>query len=147
MALQCGCSGSTSGGLKSDRVYIVLKAVIRQVRTSLHPSSVTQIKAGRHYISDRDAVAVLLYMILYFAVIIVGIFLLVLCGVDILSAVSGAVSSMGNVGPGLGSIGSLGTFAYQPAAAKIIYSIGMILGRLEIYPVLVVFTMMFKRDK
>ncbi len=147
MALQCGCSGSTSGGLKSDRVYIVLKAVIRQVRTSLHPSSVTQIKAGRHYISDRDAVAVLLYMILYFAVIIVGIFLLVLCGVDILSAVSGAVASMGNVGPGLGSIGSLGTFAYQPAAAKIIYSIGMILGRLEIYPVLVVFTMMFKRDK
>ena len=76
---------------------------------------------------------------------IIGILLLTLCGVDVMPAVSGTVASMGNVGPGLGEIGSFGNFSTQPAVAKFIYSVLMIFGRLEIYPILAVFTFIFKR--
>ncbi len=146
-SLQCGCSGSTSGGLKADRVYIAFKTLVRQIHSVLHPTSVSKIKVGGHYIGDSEALRVLMYIVLYCTIIVIGIFLLLLCGVDAMDAVSGAVSSMGNVGPGLGSIGALGTYASQPAMAKLIYTAGMILGRLEIYPVFMIFVLMFKREK
>lgn len=146
-SLQCGCSGSTSGGLKADRVYIASKALLRQLRSRLHPASVSKVKTGKYYIDDSEVIPVLLYIILYCTIIVVCIFLLLLCGVDVVDAVSGAVSSMGNVGPGLGNISSLGTYASQPAMAKFIYTLAMILGRLEIYPVFVIFLLVFKREK
>ena len=144
-SIQCGCSGSTVGGLKADRLYIVFQTLARQIRAGLHPSSVSKIRAGGHYLTDSEALPVLLYVILYCAIIIIGILLLALCGVDVMAAVSGTVASMGNVGPGLGELGTLGNFASQPAVAKVVYSVLMILGRLEIYPVLAVFTFIFKR--
>ena len=144
-SLQCGCSGSTVGGMKADRLYIVFQTLARQIRSGLHPSSVSKIRAGGHYLTDSEALPVLLYVILYCSIMIIGILLLTLCGVDVLPAVSGTVALMGNVGPGLGELGSFGNFASQPAVAKFIYSILMILGRLEIYPVLAVFTFIFKR--
>jgi len=146
-SLQCGCSGSTSGGLKADRVYIAFKTLLRQLRSGLHPTAVSKVKIGGHYIDDSEALPVILYIVLYCSIIIIGIFLLLLCGVDVIEAVSGAVSSMGNVGPGLGSISALGNYADQPFMAKTIYTVGMILGRLEIYPVFMVFVLLFKREK
>ncbi|MCM1197959.1 MAG: hypothetical protein NC308_03635, partial [Clostridium sp.] len=146
-SLQCGCSGSTSGGLKADRIYIAFKTLVRQMRSSLHPTAVSKVKVGGHYIGDSEALPILLYIVLYCTIIVIGIFLLMLCGVDVMDAISGAVSSMGNVGPGLGNLGALGTYASQPAAAKFIYTLGMILGRLEIYPVFMMFVLMFRREK
>lgn len=146
-ALQCGCSGSTSSGLKADRIYMALRTIVRQIRTILRPSSVSQIRVGKKYISDTEALPVLLYIVLYSVIIIVGIIALLLCGVDASDAISGAISSMGNVGPALGNLGTTGTFASQPAMAKLIYTAGMMLGRLEIYPVFAVIYLIFKREK
>lgn len=147
-AFQCGCSGSTTGGIKSDRMYITLKAIGCHIKKRLHPSSsVVQIRIGDHLVGDNVAMPVILYIVLYLVMTSVSVFLLVLCGVDGPEAFSGALASMGNAGPGLDTIGTMGNYSAQPAMAKLIYSVDMILGRVEIYPIFVVLSLIFKRDK
>lgn len=141
-----GCSGSTAGGIKADRIYIALKTLSRQIKYSLHPTAVSHIKVGKHSVSDAESSAVMTYIVLYFMILAVGIFCVLLCGVEPVEAFSGFITSMGNAGPGLESISALGTYAAQPAMAKFIYTVGMIFGRLEIYPVIAVAYMMFRRN-
>ena len=146
-AFQCGCSGSTTGGVKSDRMYIAFKSIGRQIKQNLHPSSIMQIRVGNHFLKDNAVFSAILYIVLYTVVLIISIVLLVLCGVDAHEAVSGALSSLGNAGPALDSISTMGNYSAQPAMAKVIYSIDMILGRLEIYPVFIVISLIFRRAK
>ena len=146
-AFQCGCSGSTTGGVKSDRMYIAFKSIGRQIKQNLHPSSIMQIRVGNHFLKDNAVFSAILYIVLYTVVLIISIVLLVLCGVDAHEAVSGALSSFGNAGPALDSISTMGNYSAQPAMAKVIYSIDMILGRLEIYPVFIVISLIFRRAK
>lgn len=145
---QCGCSGSTAGGVKADRMYIAVKAMVCQIRKRLHPSSsVVQIRLGNHLVEDDVALPVILYIVLYSALIAVSIILLVLCGVAPVEAFSGALSSMANAGAAMGDLSSLGSYAGQPAVAKLIYSLDMFLGRVEIYPLFVIMYLLFKRGK
>ena len=144
-AIQCGCSGSTTGGIKSDRMLIAFKALGRQVKKNLYPSSVTQVKLGDNVVHDDAVLSAMLYIILYVAIIFVSTVLLISSGVDPVEAFSGTFASLGNVGPGLDAIGSMGNYHSQTVFAKIIFTIDMILGRVEIYPVFVVVALMFKR--
>lgn len=146
-SLQCGCSGSTAGGIKADRLLVFFKAVDHQVRKRLHPSSVSQIKVGNHYIQDEAATGVMVFIALYFFIIFVSTLLLSLTGLSQVEAFSGTIASIGNVGPGFGSIGAMGNYAAQPFFAKIVYTVDMFLGRIEIFPVLVVSAMLFKRER
>lgn len=146
-SFQCGCSGSTAGGVKSDRMLIMFKAISRQIRKSLHPSSVTQIMVGGHPIKDEMALSVVLYIVLYLVVFMLSALLLLLAGVDVSDALSGTLVSLGNAGPGLDSIGTMGNYGSQTFLAKLVYSIDMIFGRVEIYPVFVVISMIFRRNK
>lgn len=145
-AFQCACSGSTTGGIKADRVFILGKAISRQIRRTLHPANVSTVKVGNHSISDDVLLPVVTYVALYFIVVIASIVLLLFCGVLPMDAISGSIASVGNVGPGLGQIGTAGNYYSQPAVAKFIYSIDMIFGRLEIYPILVSIGMLFQRE-
>ena len=104
----CGCSGSTTGGVKSDRMYIAFKSIGRQIKQNLHPSSIMQIRVGNHFLKDNAVFSAILYIVLYTVVLIISIVLLVLCGVDAHEAVSGALSSLGNAGPALDSISTMG---------------------------------------
>ena len=145
---QCGCSGSTAGGVKADRMYIAMKAVSCQIRKRLFPSSsVIQIRVGKHLLSDSAAMPIMLFIVLYASIVVISIFLLVLCGVEPLEAFSGALSSMANAGAAMGDLSSLGNYSAQPAVAKLIYSFDMFLGRVEIYPVFVIVYLMFRRGK
>ena len=146
-AFQCGCSGSTTGGVKSDRMYIVFKSIARQVKQNLHPSSIMQLRVGNHFMKDDAASAAVLYIVFYMIVLMISFLLLVMFGVDVSEAGSGALTSLGNAGPGLGSISTMGNYASQLGIAKFIYSVDMILGRLEIYPMFIVFSLIFKRSK
>ena len=146
-AFQCGCSGSTTGGVKSDRMYIVFKSIARQVKQNLHPSSIMQLRVGNHFMKDDAASAAVLYIVFYMIVLMISFLLLVMFGVDVSEAFSGALTSLGNAGPGLGSISTMGNYASQLGIAKFIYSVDMILGRLEIYPMFIVFSLIFKRSK
>ncbi len=146
-SIQCGCSGSTSGGLKADRLLMFFKAVDHQVRKRLHPSSVSQIRVGGHYINDDSAMSVMVFIALYFFVIFASVLILSFSGVSPTEAFSGTIASIGNVGPGIGDIGAMGNYASQPLLAKLIYTVDMFLGRLEIFPILVVAAMLFKRER
>lgn len=147
VSFQCGCAGSTTGGIKVDRVVISYKAFMAEVRHRIHPTSVTRSRMGGHMLSDKTLKPVLMYIVLYFLVIIVSIFAVMLCGTDAESAVSGVVASIGSIGPGLGELGAMENYSAQPAMAKFIFSFDMLLGRVEIYPVLVAISMMFGRDR
>ncbi len=144
---QCGCSGSTTGGVKSDRMLIAFKSIGRQLKQNLHPSSIMQLRIGNHFMKDGAAFSAILYIVLYIIVLLVSFIILLIAGVDTAEAFSGCLSSLGNAGPALDSISSMGNYSAQPAVAKFVFSMDMILGRLEIYPVFIVLSMIFGRRK
>lgn len=147
VSFQCGCAGSTTGGIKVDRVVISFKAFMAEIRHRLHPTSVTRSRLGGHMLSDKTLKPVLMYIVLYFLVTIVSVFAIMICGSDPQTAISGVVASIGSIGPGLGELGALENYSAQPSMAKFIYSVDMLLGRVEIYPVLVVFSMILGRER
>ena len=146
-SFQCGCAGSTTGGIKVDRIIIAFKAFFSEIKHRLHPMSVSHTRMSGHHLADSAVHAVLMYMVVYFLVIFVSIIAVILCGCNATEAVSGVVASLGSVGPGLGELGSLENYSLQPAMAKFIFTFDMFLGRVEIYPVLVALSMVFRRNR
>lgn len=146
-SFQCGCAGSTTGGIKVDRIIIAFKAISNEIRHRLHPSSVSHARLSGQHLADDAVNAVLMYIVVYFLVIFVSILAVILCGTEATEAVSGVIASVGSVGPGLGELGCLDNYSAQPAMAKFIYAFDMFLGRVEIYPVFVVISMIFRRTK
>lgn len=146
-SFQCGCAGSTTGGIKVDRILIAFKAVSNEIKHRLHPSSVSHAHLSGHHLADSAVNDVLMYIVVYVLVIFVSIIAVMLCGSDATAAVSGVIASVGSVGPGLGEVGSLDNYALQPAMAKFIYAFDMFLGRVEIYPVLIAMSMIFRRGR
>ncbi len=146
-SFQCGCSGSTTGGIKVDRILISFKAISNEVHRRLHPSAVSQVRLSGHHLPDSTVHSVMLYIVVYFVVIFISIIGVLLCGTNLPEAVSGVIASVGSVGPGLAELGAMDNYSFQPAVAKFIYTIDMFLGRVEIFPVLVVLSLMFKRNR
>ena len=144
-AFHCGCSGSTTGGLKADRVLISFKALANDTKKRLHPHSMFRTKVGGHVVSEELVSSVFLYIVIYFAIVVISLIALLLCGVELSEAFSGSVASLGNVGPGTGALGTMGNYSAQPIAAKIIYTFDMFLGRVEIFPLMIVISMFFSR--
>jgi trk system potassium uptake protein TrkH len=89
----------------------------------------------------------MMYIVTYVLLIFVSILVVMMCGTNATDAVSGVIASIGSVGPGLGDLGSLDNYSAQASVAKFVYTLDMFLGRVEIYPVLVVLSMMFKRGR
>ncbi len=146
-SFQCGCSGSTTGGIKVDRILISFKAITNEIRRRLHPTAVTQVRLSGHHLPDATVYSVMMYIVVYVIIIFLSIIGVLLCGSGMAEAVSGVIASVGSVGPGLSEIGAMDNYSLQPAMAKVIYSIDMFLGRVEIFPVLVVLSLLFKRNR
>lgn len=147
VSVQCGCSGSTTGGIKVDRVLISIKAVISEIRRRLHPAYINHVRLGQHLVPENIVSGVMMYIVLYLMVILVSVLAVMLAGSDAFTSVSGVVASLGSVGPGLGELGCMDNYSAQPAMAKFIYAFDMFLGRIEIYPVLIVLSMIIGRKK
>jgi len=147
VSFHCGCSGSTTGGIKIDRLIISFKAISTEVRRRLHPSSVSQVKFGSHYLPDSTVGGVMMFIVVYVLVILGSIVLVMIFGTPGDEALTGVIASVGSVGPGIGELGSLDNYSGQLSSAKIIYTLDMFLGRLEIYPLLVVLSMIFRRKR
>ena len=145
IGVMCGCAGSTTGGIKSDRILVLLKSIHRQVRLSLHPSEVSSIRMGGRFIKDEEVMPQLMYIALFSLMLVLSVFLSLLCGVNTHSAFAASVSSLANVGPAIEELGTMGSFNSLPEPAKLIYTIDMFLGRIEIYPVLAVLSLAFSR--
>lgn len=146
-SFQCGCSGSTTGGIKVDRILISFRTMTNEIRRRLHPTAVTQVRLSGHHLPDATVYSVMMYIVVYVIVIFLSIIGVLLSGSGMAEAVSGVIASVGSVGPGLSEIGAMDNYSLQPAMAKVIYSIDMFLGRVEIFPVLVVLSLLFKRNR
>lgn len=146
-AFHCGCSGSTTGGVKCDRMLVVFKTIGHEFSKRLHPSSVSRTRINGMVLKDDTVNAALLYIVTYIAVFLLSFVLVLAIGVPIDEAFSGTLSSLGNTGPGVGSLGTMGNYSAQSDFAKFIYSLDMYLGRLEIFPFFVVLSLLSRRNR
>jgi trk system potassium uptake protein TrkH len=131
--LQCACAGSTSGGIKADRMILFWKAISRRIIKMQHPRGIIVAKKDGKSIDEDTLEASSLFIALYLGVVFLSALLLTAFGVDIMSAFSGSAAAMGNVGPGFGLVGSMNNFNLIPSAGKWILSLTMLTGRLEIF--------------
>ncbi len=138
-------SGSTGGGVKVIRYVILGKKIKASFREILHPNLVSNIKYNGQVVSDDTVFKILVFIILYFIVVLSGMFILMITGVDPVTAFGSALTAMGGMGPGLGLTGPAGNFSMIPVVGKFTLSFLMIIGRLEIFSVLILFTRDFWR--
>ncbi|MDR1342757.1 MAG: TrkH family potassium uptake protein [Prevotellaceae bacterium] len=137
--LQCGCAGSTSGGIKADRVLIFYKAFVAHIRKMLHPNAIVSVRLKGISMDEGVVSAASLFITLYMLIALIAALLLLLTGLDLTTGISAAIASLSNVGPGYGEVYSLGTYSGFSIFAKIVCTVAMLVGRLEIYGVLMFF--------
>lgn len=140
------CStGSTGGGIKMFRTLLLERHAIREMKVLLHPRALVPIRIGGHVIPERIVYAVLAFIFLYFTTIVTLTFTLLLSGLDLVSAFSGVVASINNLGPGLELAGPSTQYQKFTDFQTWVFTLAMLLGRLEIFSVLVLFTPAFWR--
>lgn len=140
------CStGSTGGGIKMFRTLLLARQAEREMKQLVHPSAVIPIRIGGQVIPERIAASVLAFIFLYFQTIAVLTFLMLLTGLPLVPAFTSVVASVNNLGPAVGITGPAGTYGVLNDAQTWICTVAMILGRLEIFSVLILFTTAFWR--
>ncbi len=146
-AIQCGCAGSTTSGLRSDRVLIVSHNIRAQLIRMAHPNSVVQVKTGDVTVDSELVSSVSIFVLVYGIVVFLFACLYACFGFSLLESVSCSVSMMSNVGPAFGRMGSVGSFADVPAFVKTVMGLQMIIGRLGFYSVLILFSSFGRKFK
>lgn len=138
-----GCSGSTSGGMKSIRIAILGKVMVNEFKRIVHPNAVIPLRLERRMISDQIQSAVMAFTLLYVGMVVIGVFVNMCFGLDLVDAYGLSLSSVSNVGPGLGNYSSANAMATLPTPLKWFYCFQMLMGRLEFFAVLLLFTPVF----
>jgi trk system potassium uptake protein TrkH len=140
-----GCAGSTSGGIKCMRVMILFKQAYRELFRLVHPRAIVPVKWGSKQVKPEVLNGVWGFFILFMGLFVLSVLLLAAMGVDVLTSIAAVVACIGNIGPGLGEVGPTDNFAHIPALGKWVLTFCMLLGRLEIYTVIVLFVPEFWR--
>ena len=130
------CAGSTGGGIKVSRLLIIVKSIRREVRKMLHPNAVTIIKVNGKKIGQDTLKNVNLYLTCYIMILIVSILLVSIDNFDFATTFSGVLTTMSNVGPGISKVGPVMNFHPFSALSKLVFCFDMLIGRLEIFPYL-----------
>jgi len=135
-----GCAGSTTCGIKIFRFQILGHFILNQMKKLVYPHGVFSIKYNNEKISNSFIYSIITFIFLYFFIFFILATLLSLNGLDFITALSGSASAISNVGPGLGDIiGPNGNYSNLPSFSKLILSLGMLLGRLELFAILILF--------
>lgn len=137
------CSGSTSGAMKCARISILFKVMMNEFKRIVHPNAVIPVRMTGRIVPTNIQSAILAYTVIYIFLLIVGLFVNMAFGLDFLNAFGLSVSSVGNVGPALGQYGPMDSFAPLPNGVKWFSAFQMLVGRLEFFAVLLLFTPMF----
>ncbi len=138
-SLVCASAGSTSGGIKINRLLLAGKMMRLRIRQQQHPNAVIRIRMDGVVQENELLHAVMTFIVAYLVLILLGTVFATICGVDLMTAFSGAVTMIGNVGPGFGRIGSMDNYASLPGVLKLFDSFLMLLGRLEIFGLIQLF--------
>jgi trk system potassium uptake protein TrkH len=135
-----GSAGSAAGGIKVVRLLIVAKHTAREVRRSLHPRAVLPVRIGGRTVPEEVLRAVSAFLTLYLALFATLTAILTMAGADFVTAFTASIGTLGNIGPGLGAVGPMGSYAGFPDPIKVLLTFAMYLGRLEVVVVFVIFT-------
>lgn len=134
------CAGSTAGGIKSIRVLVLFKALYHEIKHTIHPNSVQTIKVDGKSIDSETLKSILLFFFAYVIIILFSVIIVSLDNFDFMTTFSAVIATISNIGPGFELVGPIGNYADFSNLSKIVMSFCMILGRLELIPVLVIFS-------
>ncbi|MDH4183812.1 MAG: TrkH family potassium uptake protein [Nitrospinota bacterium] len=141
-----GCSGSTSGAVKVIRHLLAFKAIQGELKRMANPKRITTMRLDREVINENMPANALVFIVLFMGIFVICALALALMGMDIISAFSASASCLGNVGPGLGSVGPATTYLGVPTGAKVVLILEMLMGRLELFG-LILFVMVMTSRK
>ncbi|MCQ2118942.1 MAG: TrkH family potassium uptake protein [Bacteroidales bacterium] len=145
VGIWCGMAGSTSGGVKIDRAVLLCKEIKFRLQNVMHPTSIHEVRVDRRVIRQEDLAPHILYISLFLLIFLFSVVVNLMIQPDAAHAFYGTLTSLSNVGPAIGDLGTYASFSAEPAGAKLLYTLDMFLGRVEIYPVLAVLAMVFSR--
>ena len=141
MLMFCGaCAGSTGGGIKTSRVIILFKNVACEIRQMIHPRTVTRVQLDGKRVDTAGLKAVSTFFTSFMLLLIIGSFLVSLDGYDMATNFSAVLSSLSNIGPGMSLIGPTGNYNIFSYGSKLVLTLTMLIGRLEIFPILILFS-------
>ena len=135
-----GCAGSTAGGLKLSRVMLLFKTFAQEMKHLLHPRSVTTVRLEGAPVENTVVRSTLVYFVMYIFIIIVSTAVISIDGFDFTTNLTAEITCFNNVGPGLGMVGPMGNFSAFSPFSKMVLTFNMLLGRLEIFPIIVLFS-------
>ena len=142
-----GCTGSTAGGIKSMRLLIVLRNIKNEFSRLIHPRAVLSVKINSQTVSPSTISTVMTFVLTFFICAFVGWVALMFLGLGLTESFGTVISSLGNVGPGLGAFGPAFSWSALPDAAKWILSFLMLIGRLELFGILLMFAPSFWKGR
>tara|TARA_R110002050_G_scaffold31659_12_gene81194 strand:+ start:14994 stop:16508 length:1515 start_codon:yes stop_codon:yes gene_type:complete len=141
-----GSAGSTGGGIKMIRWMILIRNTGREIKQIIHPKAILPVRIGEQTISQNIQRTVLSFFILYMFIFATGAFIISFFGYDLMSSIGASISALGNIGPGWGEFGPTDSFAKMPYLGKWVLIMLMMIGRLEIFTVLIIFSPSFWRQ-
>lgn len=134
------CAGSTGGGMKVSRILIICKSIAKEMKQIIHPKSVSIVKVNGKKVGGETLHNVYIYVLAYVFILIVSVLLVSLNNFDLATTFSGVLTTINNVGPGIAAVGPVGNFSAFSNLSKIVFCFDMLVGRLEIFPFLVLFS-------
>lgn len=134
------CAGSTGGGLKCSRVLLMFKSLRREIRQAIHPRSVHVVKLDNQVVEERDLQKSHVFFAAYMIILAIGILIVSLDNFSLTTTATAVITCLSNVGPGLDVVGPMGNFSVLSDLSKVVLSLFMIIGRIEIFPILVLFS-------
>ena len=140
-----GMSGSTGGGIKSLRALLAIRSLRATLHRLIHPHAVRPVKYGGEVVSETVLSGIWAFLTAYMLIAVAGAAVVAAYGYDLLTAISASMTAIGNVGPGLGEVGAYDNFAHFPGVVKVVLAACMLLGRLEIFTLLALFSREFWR--
>jgi trk system potassium uptake protein TrkH len=138
-----GSTGSTAGGIKMARHLILFKNYFKIFRQLAAPNAIIPLRLNNKALSDESNISILTFISVYLLVFFIGTLIMIFIGVDAKTASSSVATCMAGIGPGVGTVGPASNFAHLPEVGKILLSFLMLIGRLEIYTVIILFTKSF----
>jgi len=140
-----GSAGSTAGGLKVARILLLFKSSRHELTRQMHPQAVLPLKIGGRIVPEGARINVLGYFVIYMAVFVVGSLLVAATNVDMVTSTTSVAATLNNIGPGLGMVGPMVNYAFLHPFAKVVLIVMMVVGRLELFAILIPLTRAFWR--
>jgi trk system potassium uptake protein TrkH len=140
-----GSAGSTGGGMKCMRILLLIKSAYQEIIRLIHPRAVIRVKLGKQVVPPEVMSGIWGFFLLWLGLLFLSVFLVAATGVDVLTSFASVLACIGNIGPGLGSVGPADNYALIPTFGKWVLILCMLLGRLEIFTIIILFVPEFYR--